>query len=378
MYRIRAAETGKPLFVSKEVVEAYQEIRVDTLHTKNLLHLGEDRFLTTLLLKFHSKYKTKYTMRAHAWTVAPDSWTVFMSQRRRWINSTVHNLIELIPLQQLCGFCCFSMRFIVFLDLLSTVVQPVIIVYIGYLIYLLVYTPDIVPITAFILLGAIYGLQMIIFIIRRKWEMIGWMIIYVIATPVFAFGLPLYSFWHMDDFSWGNTRVVTGEKGQKIVVSDEGKFDPASIPKKRWEEYQAEMWEQHTMRDDRSEVSGYTYATRKPFGGSMAGSEYGGMPPSRPMSHLDLPRYTSQSRISLAQSGYGAYENGIEMSQAANLPADEVIHQEIRDILSTSDLMTVTKKSVKVELERRFQCDLTLKKQFIGQAVEALLVNGLH
>jgi chitin synthase len=195
---------------------------------------------------------------------------------------------------------------------------------------------------------------MIIFIIRRKWEMIGWMIIYIIATPIFAFGLPLYSFWHMDDFSWGNTRVVTGERGQKFVVSDEGKFDPASIPKKKWEDYQAEMWEQHTMRDDRSEVSGYTYATRKPFGGSVAGSEYGGMPPSRPMSHLDLPRYTSQSRVSLAQSGYGSYENGIEMSQAANLPADEVIHQEIRDILSTSDLMTVTKKSVKAELERRY------------------------
>lgn len=184
--------------------------------------------------------------------------------------------------------------------------------------------------------------------------MIGWMIIYIVATPIFAFGLPLYSFWHMDDFSWGNTRVVTGEKGQKVVISDEGKFDPASIPKKRWEEYQAEMWEQHTMRDDRSEVSGYTYATRKPFGGSVAGSEYGGMPPSRPMSHLDLPRYTSQSRISLAQSGYGGYNDAIEMAQAANLPADEVIHQEIRDILSTSDLMTVTKKSVKAELERRY------------------------
>ena len=39
---IRAAETGKPLFVSREVTEAYAEIRVDTLHMKNLLHLGED------------------------------------------------------------------------------------------------------------------------------------------------------------------------------------------------------------------------------------------------------------------------------------------------------------------------------------------------
>ena len=125
MYRIRAAETGKPLFVSREVVDAYANIRVDTLHMKNLLHLGEDRYLTTLLMKFHSKYKTKYTLHAKAWTVAPDSWRIFMSQRRRWINSTVHNLVELIPLQQLCGFCCFSMRFVVFVDLISTVVQPV-------------------------------------------------------------------------------------------------------------------------------------------------------------------------------------------------------------------------------------------------------------
>ncbi|CAN9199525.1 unnamed protein product [Alternaria alternata] len=264
------------------------------------------------------------------------------------------------------------MRFIVFMDLLSTVVQPVIVVYIGYLIYTLIVSPDVVPITAFILLGAIYGLQAIIFIIRRKWEMIGWMIIYIFATPVFAFGLPLYSFWYMDDFSWGNTRVVTGEKGQKIVVTDEGKFDPASIPKKRWEEYQAEMWEQHTIRDDRSEVSGYTYATRKPFGSaSVAGSEYGGMPPSRPMSHLNLPRYDNHSRMSLAQSGYG-----MDSMEMANLPSDDAILIEIKDILSKSDLMNVTKKQIKAELEQRFGCDLTLKKQFIGSAVESLLISG--
>ena len=235
MYRLRSAENGKPLFVSKEIIDHYSEIRVDTLHMKNLLHLGEDRYLTTLLLKFHSSYKTKFIFRAHAWTIAPDSWKVFLSQRRRWINSTVHNLIELIPLQQLCGFCCFSMRFVVFLDLLSTLVQPAVVGYLIYLFVLLGTHASVVPITAFILLGAIYGLQAIIFIMRRKWEMIGWMIIYIIATPVFALGLPLYSFWHMDDFSWGNTRVVTGESGKHVVVSDEGKFDPSSIPKKRWE-----------------------------------------------------------------------------------------------------------------------------------------------
>ncbi|KAG9620012.1 CHS5 chitin synthase, class V, partial [Aureobasidium melanogenum] len=278
MYRIRDAASGKPLFVSKEVVEMYAEIRVDTLHTKNLLHLGEDRYLTTLLMKWHPAYKTKFIMRAKAWTIAPDSWTVFMSQRRRWINSTVHNLVELTSLSQLCGFCCFSMRFIVFLDLLSTIIQPVLV---GYLVYIFVrigQDPGGVSTIAIIMLVAVYGMQALVFIIRRKWEMVGWMIIYLIATPVFSMALPLYSFWHMDDFSWGNTRVVTGEKGKQVVVSDEGKFDPASIPKKRWEDYQAELWEAQTSRDDdaRSAISGVTgvsYATKSAYPG-MGGSVY--------------------------------------------------------------------------------------------------------
>ena len=362
MYRIRAAETGKPLFVSREVIDAYAQVRVDTLHMKNLLHLGEDRFLTTLLLKHHPKYKTKYTFHAHAWTIAPDSWKVFMSQRRRWINSTVHNLVELIPLQQLCGFCCFSMRFVVFLDLLSTIVQPTVVAYIAYLIVLVSINSSVVPLMAFVLLGAIYGLQAIIFILRRKWEMIGWMILYVCALPVFALGLPLYAFWHQDDFSWGNTRVVTGEKGKQIVISDEGKFDPNSIPKKKWEEYQAELWDAQTQRDDKSEISGYSYGTKSHIYG---GSDYG-YPPSRPMSQMELPRYASRLSMAPSELAMGKTQDGIAMSEFADLPSDDAILAEIREILRTADLMSVTKKSIKQELEKRFGVALEAKRAYIG------------
>ncbi|KAI1409336.1 glycosyltransferase family 2 protein [Hypoxylon sp. FL1857] len=392
MYRIRAAETGKPLFVSREVVENYATIRVDTLHMKNLLHLGEDRYLTTLLLKFHSKYKTKYIFSAHAWTIAPDSWQVFLSQRRRWINSTVHNLAELIPMAQLCGFCCFSMRFIVFVDLLSTVVQPVTIAYIVYLIVLVSTSNSVIPLTAFIMLGAIYGLQAIIFILRRKWEMIGWMLMYIVAVPVFSFGLPLYAFWHMDDFNWGNTRVVAGEKGKKIVVTDEGKFDPASIPRKKWEEYQAELWEAQTSRGDdaRSEISGFSYATKpgmnvgvaEYYAASRPGSTAGMIPP------YDLKNPGHLSRMSFAptenrmsQFGgsqfFGNQMHDVEMSNLTNMPSDDALLAEIREILRTADLMTVTKKGIKQELERRFGVPLDSKRLYINSATEALLSGQL-
>lgn len=393
MYRIRAAETGKPLFVSREVVESYSTIRVDTLHMKNLLHLGEDRYLTTLLLKFHSKYKTKYINRAHAWTIAPDSWQVFLSQRRRWINSTVHNLMELIPMAQLCGFCCFSMRFIVFVDLLSTVVQPVTVAYIVYLIVIVATKTTVLPVTAFVMLGAIYGLQAIIFILRRKWEMIGWMILYVLAIPVFSFGLPLYSFWHMDDFNWGNTRVVAGEKGKKVVITDEGKFDPASIPRKKWEEYQAELWDAQTARDDaRSEISGYSYATKQGaavtehYLGSYAGSTHGVVPP---YDTRNLSGGGHMSRLSLAPSemignrnsqfGGSQFFNNqqeMEMANLAGLPSDDALLAEIREILRTADLMTVSKKSIKQELERRFNVPLDARRAYINSGMYQMVLES--
>lgn len=44
------------------------------------------------------------------------------------------------------------------------------------------------------------------------------MIFYLLAIPAFSFLLPLYSFWRMDDFSWGQTRIVMGEAGKKMIV----------------------------------------------------------------------------------------------------------------------------------------------------------------
>ena len=68
------------------------------------------------------------------------------------------------------------------------------------------------------MIASIYGLQALVFILRRKWDMIGWMIFYITAIPAFSFFLPLYSFWRMDDFSWGQTRIVMGESGKKMVI----------------------------------------------------------------------------------------------------------------------------------------------------------------
>lgn len=201
MYRIRTADKGRPIIISNRIIEEYSEPNVDTLHKKNLLSLGEDRYLTTLLLKHFPTFRTKFTPDAVAHTIAPESWRVLFSQRRRWINSTVHNLCELVFLPELFGFCCFSMRFFVFIDLLGTLILPSIVVYVclcstplkqmpnlSFFFFQLVYLIVTVslhkaafPLISIIMLAAVYGMQALVFIIKREFMLLGWMIVYILS-----------------------------------------------------------------------------------------------------------------------------------------------------------------------------------------------------
>ena len=238
MYRIRTADKGRPLIISDKVINEYSDCQVDTLHKKNLLALGEDRYLTTLMTKHFPGMSYKFVPDAYAATAAPETWSVLLSQRRRWINSTIHNLAELVFLNDLCGFCCFSMRFVVFIDLFGTIILPATCTYLGYLIYRVATHSGQFPLISIIMIAAVYGLQALIFILKRQWQHIGWMIIYILAFPIYSFVLPIFSFWEQDDFSWGTTRIVIGEKGNKqiIAMEDDG-FNPRSVPLQRWDDY---------------------------------------------------------------------------------------------------------------------------------------------
>ncbi|KAG9027121.1 hypothetical protein FRB95_008118 [Tulasnella sp. JGI-2019a] len=433
MYRLRTHDTHKPLFIANQIIEDYSENRVDTLHMKNLLHLGEDRYLTTLLLKHFPNYKTQFVRDAHAYTVAPDEWSVLLSQRRRWINSTIHNLAELVFLDRLCGFCCFSMRFIVFIDLLSTVVQPVTVGYIAYLIYSVAAEGKPIPTLSLILLGCIYGMQAFVFIIRRKWDMVGWMLFYIFAIPVFSFWLPLYSFWKMDDFSWGQTRVVLGEKGKKLIVHDEGKFDPRSIPLKSWNDYENELWDKEsnhsigswippqkfkggdgyeshtaslygreTMYDPPASrayspaPSQYGMPAPAPYNQSISGkqSNYGGMDNGggRAQSTFGLNSGRQSNFGSLQQSTYNSQqlqqtaasrpgtqylaELGVtgplmgDTGEGGGGPSDAELEAAAAQLLSGADLNSITKREVRRRLEEQFGCDLASRKAVINAAID--------
>merc|ERR1711971_720660 len=70
------------------------------------------------------------------------------------------------------------------------------------------------------------GVQVIVFILRSKWEYMWWFAIYfTVGLPVFYLVLPTYSFWNMDDFSWGKTRSLGGAGAANAEDADKDDAD---------------------------------------------------------------------------------------------------------------------------------------------------------
>ncbi|KKY18960.1 putative chitin synthase d [Phaeomoniella chlamydospora] len=242
MYRIKAPKGGQnywvPILANPDVVEHYSENVVDTLHKKNLLLLGEDRYLSSLMLKTFPKRKQVFVPQAVCKTTVPEEFSVLLSQRRRWINSTVHNLMELVLVRDLCGTFCFSMQFVVFMDLVGTVVLPAAISFTIYVIIISIVRKP-VQVTTLVLLALILGLPAVLIVLTaHRWSYIVWMMIYLGSLPIWNFVLPLYAFWKFDDFSWGETRKTAGEKTKKAGIEYEGEFDSSKITMKRWGDFE--------------------------------------------------------------------------------------------------------------------------------------------
>lgn len=132
----------------------------------------------------------------------------------------------------------------------------------------------------------------LIFIVRREFMLVGWMVVYIISYvsglrnnvrlpvltpylryPVYSFLLPVYSFWCMDEFGWGNTRLVIGEgNSKKVIMNEDEKFDESMIPLKKFSgmafmlrgpscltlpsEYEAEAWETGSHRSEETHRTG--------------------------------------------------------------------------------------------------------------------------
>ncbi|CAD25012.1 CHITIN SYNTHASE 1 [Encephalitozoon cuniculi GB-M1] len=224
-----------PILANPAIINAYSVLEVKTLHQKNLLHLGEDRYLTTLLLKTFYRRKLVFIPAAKCETYVPGEFSVLLSQRRRWINSTIHNLFELVQVNNLCGAFCFSMQLVVVMELFGTLVLPAAIIFTFVMIAVsILIEPAWVPL---IMLVGIFGLPAVLILITTmEIQYVFWCLVYILSIPIWNFVLPTYAFWHFDNFSWGDTRKVDGEGKE----DEEGEFDHTKIRIRELEEFLSE------------------------------------------------------------------------------------------------------------------------------------------
>ncbi|KAJ1963687.1 hypothetical protein H4R35_007222 [Dimargaris xerosporica] len=93
-----------------------------------------------------------------------------------------------------------------------------------------------------------------------------------------------------------------------------------------------------------------------------AGTDYFGNRPGSTASH-----YSAAGGAPHPQSQYMApgFDSG--------LPTNDEILCELRNILATANLMTITKKQVRERLNEHFHCDLLVRKDFINSSIEMIL-----
>jgi hypothetical protein len=139
--------------------------------------------------------------------------------------------------------------------------------------------------------------------------------------------------------------VVESDKNEKIQKEPEY-FDPASVPLLKWSDYAASRTGSSDS-DTKSKFSGVDYA----------------------VSHLPSEYTSSIAGDSVLSKSFG--------SENARFPSDEELLNEIRHILSTTDLMKVTKKSVRDQLSRLFGVDVSPKRDYIHHCIDNILKGEL-
>ncbi|KAG2156319.1 chitin synthase-domain-containing protein [Suillus clintonianus] len=293
---LRGSDKGRPIIISNRIID-----------------LGEDHFLTTLLLKHFPTFKTKFILDAIAHTMALESWHVLFSQRRRWSNSTILNVCELAILPELCGFCCFSMSFFIF----------------GVIVYwdltLVDGPPPLIP-------GVQFLPTHLLFLVHGQ-------------------------------FLLGNTRIVSGGGGNKNVVMTEDERTTRIAISVRWPLtqrsadviYVVQQWSRFSAWL-RLWTCGYGSAP----GYQHSGSAYGGMPQDSRTMMMNMPMMTGGSQT-------GRFGMLPTMRRCTALV-------DVLDGGPTQDLMTVTKKTAREAIMAKFpKADLTSRKDFSNESINKIL-----
>lgn len=165
----------------------------DTMHMRSVLLLGEEQYLSIVLLKSHPRHRLGFEPDAIGYATVPKTLRNLQAQQTRLLRTNFHNNFEMLKVASQIGI---SYWILAFTKVLDTIVSPVMMVYLYsvfirfFIGYGLAY-----EVIAICFLGLV-GLHIFYFLLRRQFKYVLWFLLYCLAAvPLFNIWFPLVALW---------------------------------------------------------------------------------------------------------------------------------------------------------------------------------------
>ncbi|KAF0638852.1 hypothetical protein FPSE5266_00164 [Fusarium pseudograminearum] len=170
---------------------------------------SEDRNHICQLLTTFPEAQTRQALRARAYTDVPHSWSVFLSQRRRWTLGATSNDLLLFTARH----CQWWERILAFSNVLTWSLNVFVIASIGCMIVAFMHQPwwIIMAFAGIMIVPLIYYVIMAIWLPESMLERFQYLLglfIFVILGPFLNIAVMVFAVFNMDSFGWGKTRKV--------------------------------------------------------------------------------------------------------------------------------------------------------------------------
>ncbi|OAL55923.1 hypothetical protein IQ07DRAFT_627940 [Pyrenochaeta sp. DS3sAY3a] len=204
IYRLKW-QNNRPAILHPLLLEDYAGSYDKTLHEHNLLSIGEDRYLSTLAIRyFGADCQLRYFSAATCTTNVPDTLSVLLDQRRRWTNSLIHchfAHLNVMPFE--ASFWTHTrLLFVLGCELFMVFILPLALpAGVALAVISVLLTPY-----AWAILLAFLLLPVLLCILCMDWTYIPFYLPFFPMIGMFSVVIPLFSIWQQDNFRWGKTR----------------------------------------------------------------------------------------------------------------------------------------------------------------------------
>ncbi|CAK3806006.1 Hypothetical predicted protein [Lecanosticta acicola] len=173
---------------------------------------SEDRNHVCLLLAHRPNSQTRMVMNAKAYTAVPQSWSVYLSQRRRWtLGATMNDVFNVTA----PGVVWFE-RLLAGVNVVTWFVNPFILAALGGFIHACIIS----PLWMSMMFVSIMMIPITWYLVVPLWHIKKWkasiqyycgLLLFIGSGPFLAIFVLTYALINMDRFGWGKTRKVIAE-----------------------------------------------------------------------------------------------------------------------------------------------------------------------